>query len=103
MLLADDKLEWDKFITILHHGFSVLKNGGQPPNWYALNAYDQASNVLVNEQKPVWHSVAIDKFQTMPEPVSESENWQDWRMVIDGQEYEPIHKTPYDWYSYYRK
>ena len=108
MLLQKKKMEWNKYLEILHHGFFQLKLNDQPANWFALSSYNTATKFGTNQlgshyPRPKWHSKAIELFNDTLEPKLETAPWEDWRMIIEGVEYEPIHKSFEDWIDYYQK
>lgn len=78
----------DEIIEILEHGFKILADNNLPAFYGTLQvaSYFDANTYGVTAA-------------TVPD--GEVPNWGDWRLIWDGEEYEPIYKTYEQWKNRY--
>jgi hypothetical protein len=97
-MIAGKEKSWAEVKAILEHGFSVLAeaNKARPAGAKCFQAF------------PVATSLAIDadakKFNIRPAPMPETEvPWENWRMIILGQEHPPFFKTYQEWFRHWKR
>jgi hypothetical protein len=108
MRLEAGELEPQKYVEIVNHGWSVLKAAGLRP-WpfvlpqisYARSWLELTHDIdtgwkddLLTDEMLRWAEKEIDK-----SPVAAP--WSEWRMIIEGEEYKPVHENFEAWRAYY--
>jgi len=106
--LKKGEISWNYFVDVLYDGFVTLKKAELPPNVFALMSYLSAESFAIEKRwkLPFWAGAArksLEDNKNLFKQFSESADieWSDWRLVLNGKEYEPIHKTFEDWVQYY--
>lgn len=92
---------------ILHHGHKVLVDASLRPNPFALRV---AYSLLVSHgQAPRycrgWADEAnlIKLIERNPMPLGDNVKWENWRLILDGQEYKPLQANFNEWYAHYNE
>lgn len=92
VMVAKKKVSKAKALAILRHGFELLKRAGLKPfcgtalAYLLLTGHSQEEAVEILEERGLG----------LPDDVS-MPAWEDWRMVIDGQEYPPLYGSYEEW------
>lgn len=95
----------EKMERIILHGFNVLKKAGLRP-WPGTiqTVYMICLGVSLTEVRPrVWDLIQQSKDDTKKfnEETKGMAAWGDWRLVLQGKEYKPLHKSFEDWEKFY--
>lgn len=104
MLWLDDKITNARFKEIIVHGFNVLQEAGLLP-WSGT-----IETVLLGQRE--WggrfRGYSKSKMLKMLAEAKTKEDdpvgfaaWEDWRLVLEGKEYPPVHATMEDWREAY--
>ena len=109
VLLEKGELPPEKFIDVMHCGFMTLKRTGLRPSLDSLQAAIRGFDWICTQTQlktPDYHENLREILEKrvqeakaskpLPRPV-----WGDWRLIIDGVEYEPLWKTREAWLSHY--
>lgn len=88
MLLAHGKVSERFVYDILTHGNEVLKKANLPLNPFAVHIW----NVLFSGENDIQTEIEIP-FSTV--------KWSDWRMILEGKEYEPLWENEQAHMSHY--
>jgi len=81
----------DKALTILRHGFDVLEAAHLEAFWVAHASYAEISGIRSHELLGYGRDIKMQ----VP--------WADWRLVMLGNEYEPLHKSFEEWQAFYAR
>lgn len=86
MMVMSGEMTHEKMEDILEHKSRVLKG-------------------MDYNHIPLWLSNTLSSLYTLTRemfPASKEVDWEDWRLVIDGEEYPPIYKSRKDWFAHYQ-
>ncbi len=87
MIMGKDKTE-EEVIEILEHGFSILaKNKLKAFYWTWVLARQLGAKTF--------------KVKTYSSKINPLLRWDEYRLILDGKEYRPIHKNRTEWAKFY--
>lgn len=104
MLWWGDEISPDRFRKIIVHGFGVLEKAGLLPWSGTIETVLLAQDGDLEEIPEYPYS----KMQKMLKQAKKREGpetafaaWEDWRLVLEGKEYPPVHASFEDWREAY--
>jgi hypothetical protein len=98
-LLEQDQIPPGRFWAILKHGFKMLRTAGLPDNIYAREAVLAGWQLLID--CPWWVQAETWDRTPLADDAPGTARWQDWRLVLNGVEYPPLHKDYAAWKRHY--
>jgi hypothetical protein len=105
MLWYNDEIDRKRFKAIITHGFDVLRDAGLLP-WSGT-----IETVLLMAEEAGWGGFGgwqkhhmlklLEQAKSMEGPEGTFAAWGDWRLVLEGKEYPPVHASFEDWREAY--
>jgi hypothetical protein len=103
MLAMDAEIKWEKFFDIIKRGNEILSQNGLEVNPFARAALVSAVDYLPFGV-PIWAKfeaskvIDVDALPGVEVPIG---GWSKWRMILEGKQYPPLHKSYGEWLAHY--
>jgi hypothetical protein len=98
-LLEQGKLSFEKYLDILAHGERIVKAYLRK---VAVNYRGEAWKQPFEATMPFQDTFPNVSVPGLPRPVQSSAEWQEWHLVVEGQEYYTRFSDIQEWADYYQ-
>lgn len=104
MLWWNDEIAPGRFKEVIVHGFGVLEKAGLLPWSGTIETVILAQDGGLPDLKGFPHKKIqkmLREAKKKEGPETEFADWEDWRLILEGKEYPPVHASFEDWREAY--